>query len=87
MCRIFNGEVDPFRLKMFQEGNMRTKLAGISGYLRAASSALATTTAPTSPAPGATSGGIADYWWLIIVLVLVAVAVWYFMRGRTGTGL
>jgi LPXTG-motif cell wall-anchored protein len=62
---------------------MRAILAGLTTSMLAASAALAT----TSPAPGtpaAPTGGIGDYWWLIIVLVLVAVAIWYFMRGRTG---
>jgi hypothetical protein len=62
---------------------MRAILAGLTTLTLAASAALAT----TSPAPGtpaAPTGGIRDYWWLIIVLVLVAVAIWYFMRSRTG---
>ena len=49
------------------------------------SSALATTTAPgTAPGatPGATGGGIGDYWWTILVLLVIAAAIWYFMRGR-----
>lgn len=72
---------------MLQEGNMRAILAGLCNILLATSAALATTTAPTEPAPGATPGDIADYWWVIIVLILVAVAIWYFMRGRTSTRL
>src|SRR3712207_11685 len=63
---------------------MRAILTGLTTLTLATSSALATTTAPTTPAPGATpgagapgagaAGGIGDYWWLIIVVVLVALA-------------
>jgi LPXTG-motif cell wall-anchored protein len=48
-----------------------------------ASSAWAQTTAP---APGgstgapATGSGIGDYWWLILIVVIAAIALWYFMR-------
>jgi hypothetical protein len=51
----------------------------------AASGALAQTTAP-SPAPAAT-GDFGDYWWLIVLVLVIAVAAWYFMRGRTRTRL
>jgi hypothetical protein len=44
----------------------------------AGSSALAQT-----PAPGAAQGGgLADYWWMILVLLVIAVAIWYFIKGR-----
>jgi hypothetical protein len=61
-------------------------LAALIGViLMATSSALATTTAPGT-APGATSGatggGIGGYWWAIVVLLVIAAAIWYFMRGR-----
>ena len=50
----------------------------------ALSAALAQTTAPApAPAPAApATGGIGDYWWLIILALVIAVAAWYFMRGR-----
>jgi uncharacterized protein HemX len=46
---------------------------------------LATTTAPgTAPGttPGAAGGGIGDYWWIILAVIVIAAAIWYFMRGR-----
>lgn len=51
----------------------------------AVSSAWAQTPAPTTPAPGAPAGdaaggGWADYWWVILLVVIVAIAIWYFMR-------
>jgi LPXTG-motif cell wall-anchored protein len=60
---------------------MRAILAGLTTLMLAAPSLATTTPAPGSPAA---TGGIGDYWWLIVVLVLVAVAIWYFMRARTG---
>jgi LPXTG-motif cell wall-anchored protein len=63
---------------------MRAPLVSLTALLLTASTALAQTTAQTpSPAPDATTGGIGDYWWLIVVVVLVALAIWYFTRGRT----
>jgi hypothetical protein len=50
--------------------------------LLATGAALAQTTGQTpSPAPEG-AGGIGDYWWLIIVAVLIAIAVWYFTQNR-----
>ena len=43
--------------------------------------ALAQTPAPTTPAPAPT-GSMADYWWMILLIIAVAGAIWYFMRGR-----
>jgi LPXTG-motif cell wall-anchored protein len=61
---------------------MRTQMASLITMLLSTGAALAQTTAQTpSPAPDGT-GGIRDYWWLIIVVVLIAIAVWYFMRNR-----
>jgi hypothetical protein len=58
-----------------------TTLATLTSLL-ATSLALAQTTPQTpSPAPEAT-GGFADYWWLTVVVVLIAAAIWYFTRGR-----
>jgi hypothetical protein len=49
----------------------------------AVSAALAQTTAPApAPAPAAPAGGIGDYWWLIILALVIAGAAWYFMRGK-----
>jgi LPXTG-motif cell wall-anchored protein len=65
---------------------MRATPVSLTALLLTASTALAQTTAQTpspSPAPDATTGGIGDYWWLIVVVVLVALAIWYFTRGRT----
>ncbi len=28
-------------------------------------------------------GGLAQYWWIILVAVIVSAALWYFMRHRT----
>jgi hypothetical protein len=59
----------------------------ISFIFLAVSSACAQTPAPAPGAPpagdvGATGGGIMDYWWVILLVVIFAVAVWYFSRGR-----
>jgi LPXTG-motif cell wall-anchored protein len=63
---------------------MRAPLVSLTALLLTASTALAQTTAQTpAPAPDAATGGIGDYWWLIVVVVLVALAIWYFTRGRT----
>jgi hypothetical protein len=44
--------------------------------------ALAQTTAPTpAPAPAA-AAGVADYWWVLLIIIIAGVAGWYFMRGR-----
>ena len=57
-------------------------LATLIGVIvMAASSALATTTAPGT-APGEMTGGIGDYWWTILVVIVIAAAIWYYMRGR-----
>jgi LPXTG-motif cell wall-anchored protein len=61
---------------------MRATPVSLTALLLTASTALAQTTAQT-PAPDAATGGIGDYWWLIVVVVLVALAIWYFTRGRT----
>ena len=64
------------------QGALATLIGVIS---MATSSALATTTAPGT-APGATSGatggGIGDYWWAIAVVLVIAAAIWYYMKGR-----
>ena len=63
---------------------MHATLVGLTALLLSAFTALAQTTPQTpSAAPDAATGGIGDYWWLIVVVVLVALAVWYFTRGRT----
>jgi hypothetical protein len=52
---------------------MRATPVSLTALLLTASTALAQTTAQTpSPAPDAATGGIGDYWWLIVVVVLVA---------------
>ncbi len=64
-----------------------TTLAIVSTTMTLAAQAQTTPapgTAPATPsAPGAT-GGVGDYWWLIVLAVLGAAAIWYFQRGRTG---
>ena len=49
--------------------------------LISAAVAQATTTAPGTPAPTADSGF--NPLWLLIIVALIAVAVWYFMRRRS----
>jgi hypothetical protein len=49
-----------------------------SFLMLSASSAVAQTPGPGT-APG---GGLADYWWVILVLIIVAVAIWYYTKGR-----
>jgi hypothetical protein len=65
-----------------------THLATLFGYLvLVVSSALAQTTAPgTATTPGGSPGAApgsrgdpADWWWIILILLAVAVAIWYFM--------
>ncbi len=63
-------------------------LSTLAGFaLFTASSALAQTTAPGTTAPGAGAIGEsgtsrADWLWLIILVLLVAAAIWYFTKGR-----
>lgn len=69
---------------------MRYLTAVVTLLVLSAPMAWATTTAPTTPAPGtgsppagapvATDGGIGDYWWIILVVLIAAVAIWYFTR-------
>jgi hypothetical protein len=62
---------------------MRATLAGLTALLLSAAMAVAHATPQTpSAAPDAAAGGIVDDWWLIGVVVLVALAIWYFTRGR-----
>jgi uncharacterized protein HemX len=72
-----------------------SKLTSLIAFIfLAVSSAWAQTPAPTTPAPGATpggapagdaaaAGGIGDYWWLIVLVIIAAVAIWYFTRSRS----
>jgi hypothetical protein len=64
----------------------RGALATLMGLISMATSpVLATTTAPgTAPGttPAATGGGIGDYWWAILAIVVIVAAIWYFMWGR-----
>ncbi len=50
-------------------------------FLLSAALAQTTTTAPGTPAPAADSGF--NPLWLLIIVALIAVAVWYFMRRRS----
>jgi hypothetical protein len=67
-----------------------SKLATLIGFIfLSVSSAWAQTPPATPGAPpagdaAATGGGIADYRWVILLVVIVAVAIWYFSRrGRS----
>ena len=68
---------------------IKTKLTSLGLSVLTALPALAQTTpAPTTPgtaASGAASSatGIGNYWWLILVAIVAAAAIWYFMRGRS----
>jgi hypothetical protein len=53
-------------------------------YLFTLSSALAQTTAPSTPSPAPTTaeGGMANWWWIILIVVLAAIAIWYYMSRK-----
>ncbi len=55
-------------------------LAGFA--LFTVSSALAQTTAPGAGAIGESGTSLAEWLWLIILVLLVAAAIWYFTKGR-----
>ena len=64
-------------------------LAAISCFLLLTVPTTAQTTAPTTPAPApgtppapAVGAAVADWWWIIAIVLLAAVAIWYFMRMR-----
>ncbi len=49
----------------------------------AVSSAWAQTTAPGGPTGAPEQvGGIGDYWWIILLVILAIIAIWYFTRSR-----
>lgn len=51
------------------------------------SAALAQTPTPApAPVPAPATGGLANWWWVIVVALVIAVALWYFMRGKRRTG-
>jgi len=61
-----------------------TQLATLASIMiLAVLSAWAQTTAP-SGATGAPEqvGRIGDYWWVILLVLVLAVAIWYFTRSR-----
>jgi len=64
---------------------MHMILAGIAMPVLTASAALAQATPPVEGAPANTPGaadGIGSYWWLIVLVVVAALAIWYFTRNR-----
>ena len=56
----------------------------------AVTEAFAQTTAPATPgspvAPATESGGT-NWLWIIVALLIVAAALWYFLRGRSRTAI
>ncbi len=67
---------------------LRISVSLFVGLMLTASSVMAqTTTDPAAPAaPVADGGGLGDWCWLIILIIAIAAAAWYFMRKRTPTG-
>ena len=62
---------------------MRHLTAFLGCILLAASSAWAQTTPGTAPAAGTSgTGGLTDYWWAIVLAILVIAAIWYFSSRR-----
>jgi hypothetical protein len=66
-----------------------SKLTALTGFIfLAVSSAWAQTSPATPETPpagdaGAAAGGLADYWWLIVLAIIAVAAIWYFSRrGR-----
>jgi uncharacterized protein HemX len=64
-----------------------SKLTALIGFIfLTVSSAWAQTPPATPGAPPAgdagAAGGIGDYWWLILLAIIVAAAIWYFSRSR-----
>jgi uncharacterized protein HemX len=66
-----------------------SKLTALTGFIfLAVSSAWAQTppAAPGSPPAGdaaAAGSGLADYWWIIVLAIIAAIAIWYFTRSRS----
>src|SRR5215217_1491268 len=54
---------------------MRRLIAFLTVVLLTVSAAWATSTLQGHGAPAGTGGGIADFWWIIVVAVLIAIAV------------
>ena len=68
-----------------------SKLTALTSFLFLIGSSAWAQTPPATPGgtPGAppagdaaATGGIMDYWWIILMVALVAAAIWYFSRGR-----
>ena len=67
---------------------MNTIIASLAPLLISASAALAQAAPPVEGAPANTpdtTGGIGDYWWLIVIVVLAVLAIWYFASNRSRT--
>jgi hypothetical protein len=68
---------------------MRRIVAGLITLLLSVSGALAQASPPVEGAPpntpGAADGAGNDAWWLIVLVVVAALAIWYFARNRNRT--
>jgi len=66
---------------------MRQLTALIGFLLLSASSAWAQATPGSPPATGPAetgqTGGFADYWWIVLLAIIVIAAIWYFASRRT----
>ena len=67
---------------------MHRIVASFASLLISASAVWAQATPPVEGAPANTpdtTGGIGDYWWLIVLVVLAVLAIWYFARNQNRT--
>jgi hypothetical protein len=67
---------------------MRRIVAGMMALPLSASAALAQASPPVEGSPPNTPGaadGAGNAWWLIVLVVVAALAIWYFARNRNRT--